>query len=42
CVRIIHGKGLQADNAAPVLKNLMDPRRRQRNDGLACQSGPRR
>ena len=24
CVRIIHGKGLQSDGGAPVLKNLVD------------------
>ncbi|RBF88457.1 SMR domain protein, partial [Xanthomonas oryzae pv. oryzae] len=38
CVRIIHGKGLQSDNGAPVLKNLMDRLLRQRNDVLAFHS----
>ncbi|MFT3756774.1 MAG: Smr/MutS family protein [Pseudoxanthomonas sp.] len=37
CVRIIHGKGLQADGA-PVLKNLIDRLLRQRNDVLAFHS----
>ncbi|KAB0536581.1 SMR domain protein [Xanthomonas citri] len=40
CVRIIHGKGLQSDNGAPVLKNLMDRLLRQRNDVLAFHSAP--
>ncbi|MFT4255723.1 MAG: Smr/MutS family protein [Pseudoxanthomonas sp.] len=39
CVRIIHGKGLQADGA-PVLKNLIDRLLRQRNDVLAFHSAP--
>ncbi len=39
CVRIIHGKGLQADGA-PVLKNLVDRLLRQRNDVLAFHSAP--
>ncbi|KAB7772395.1 Smr/MutS family protein [Xanthomonas maliensis] len=40
CVRIIHGKGLQSDNGAPVLKNLVDRLLRQRNDVLAFHSAP--
>ncbi|WP_425477971.1 Smr/MutS family protein [Xanthomonas cucurbitae] len=40
CVRIIHGKGLQSDNGAPVLENLMDRLLRQRNDVLAFHSAP--
>jgi DNA-nicking Smr family endonuclease len=40
CVRIIHGKGLQSDTAAPVLKNLVDRMLRQRNDVLAFHSAP--
>lgn len=40
CVRIIHGKGLQSDNGAPVLKNLVDRILRQRNDVLAFHSAP--
>lgn len=40
CVRIIHGKGLQSDNGAPVLKNLVDRMLRQRNDVLAFHSAP--
>ncbi|GAB2500185.1 Smr/MutS family protein [Pseudoxanthomonas sangjuensis] len=39
CVRIVHGKGLQADGA-PVLKNLVDRLLRQRNDVLAFHSAP--
>ncbi|TQV07217.1 SMR domain protein, partial [Xanthomonas perforans] len=39
-VRIIHGKGLQSDTGAPVLKNLMDRLLRQRNDVLAFHSAP--
>lgn len=40
CVRIIHGKGLQSDGGAPVLKNLIDRLLRQRNDVLAFHSAP--
>jgi len=40
CVRIIHGKGLQSDGGAPVLKNLVDRLLRQRNDVLAFHSAP--
>jgi len=40
CVRIIHGKGLQADGGVPVLKNLVDRLLRQRNDVLAFHSAP--
>ena len=40
CVRIIHGKGLQSDGGAPVLKNLVDRMLRQRNDVLAFHSAP--
>ena len=40
CVRIIHGKGLQSDGSAPVLKNLVDRLLRQRNDVLAFHSAP--
>ncbi|HBK47068.1 MAG TPA: SMR domain protein [Xanthomonadaceae bacterium] len=40
CVRIIHGKGLQSDAGAPVLKNLVDRLLRQRNDVLAFHSAP--
>jgi len=40
CVRIIHGKGLQADGGAPVLKNLVDRYLRLRNDVLAFHSAP--
>jgi len=40
CVRIIHGKGLQADGSAPVLKNLVDRMLRLRQDVLAFHSAP--
>ena len=40
CVRIIHGKGLQSDGSAPVLKNLVDRLLRLRNDVLAFHSAP--
>lgn len=40
CVRIIHGKGLQADGGAPVLKNVVDRLLRLRNDVLAFHSAP--
>lgn len=40
CVRIIHGKGLQSDGGAPVLKNLVDRMLRLRNDVLAFHSAP--
>ncbi len=40
CVRIVHGKGLQADGGAPVLKNLVDRSLRLRNDVLAFHSAP--
>lgn len=40
CVRIIHGKGLQSADGAPVLKNLVDRLLRQRNDVLAFHSAP--
>lgn len=40
CVRIIHGKGLQADGGAPVLKNLVDRLLRLRSDVLAFHSAP--
>ena len=40
CVRIIHGKGLQSDGGAPILKNLVDRLLRQRNDVLAFHSAP--
>ena len=40
CVRIIHGKGLQGDGVAPVLKNLVDRILRQRSDVLAFHSAP--
>ena len=42
CVRIIHGKGLQADGGAPVLKNLVDRMLRLRADVLAFHSAPPR
>lgn len=40
CVRIIHGKGLQAGGGTPVLKNLVDRLLRLRNDVLAFHSAP--
>lgn len=40
CVRIIHGKGLQADGGVPVLKNLVDRLLRLRADVLAFHSAP--
>lgn len=40
CVRIIHGKGLQGDGGAPVLKNLVDRMLRLRSDVLAFHSAP--
>lgn len=40
CVRIIHGKGLQSDGGAPVLKNLVDRLLRLRADVLAFHSAP--
>lgn len=40
CVRIVHGKGLQSNDGAPVLKNLVDRLLRQRNDVLAFHSAP--
>ena len=40
CVRIVHGKGLQADGGEPVLKNLVDRHLRLRNDILAFHSAP--
>lgn len=40
CVRIVHGKGLQSPDNAPVLKNLVDRLLRQRNDVLAFHSAP--
>jgi DNA-nicking Smr family endonuclease len=40
CVRIIHGKGLQSADGAPVLKNLVDRLLRQRNEVLAFHSAP--
>ena len=39
-MRIIHGKGLQSDGGAPVLKNLVDRLLRLRNDVLAFHSAP--
>lgn len=40
CVRIVHGKGLQSPDNAPVLKNVVDRLLRQRNDVLAFHSAP--
>ncbi|MFT3762622.1 MAG: Smr/MutS family protein [Pseudoxanthomonas sp.] len=40
CVRIVHGKGLQSQDGAPALKNLVDRLLRQRNDVLAFHSAP--
>lgn len=40
CVRIIHGKGLQAGGSIPVLKNLVDRLLRLRADVLAFHSAP--
>ncbi|WP_411834419.1 Smr/MutS family protein [Pseudoxanthomonas mexicana] len=40
CVRVIHGKGLQSEGTAPVLKNLVDRLLRQRADVLAFHSAP--
>ncbi len=40
CVRIVHGKGLQSDDGAPVLKNATDRMLRQRADVLAFHSAP--
>jgi len=40
CVRIVHGKGLQSDGGAPVLKNLVDRMLRLRSDVLAFHSAP--
>lgn len=40
CVRIVHGKGLHADDGVPTLKNLVDRLLRQRNDVLAFHSAP--
>lgn len=40
CVRIVHGKGLHADDGVPTLKNLVDRILRQRSDVLAFHSAP--
>lgn len=40
CVRIVHGKGLHADDGVPTLKNLVDQMLRQRSDVLAFHSAP--
>ncbi|MFN9730609.1 MAG: Smr/MutS family protein [Pseudomonadota bacterium] len=38
CVRVVHGKGLNSKDQAPVLKNLVDRLLRQRGDVLAYRS----
>jgi DNA-nicking Smr family endonuclease len=40
CVRIVHGKGLHADDGLPTLKNLVDRLLRHRSDVLAFHSTP--
>ncbi len=40
CVRIVHGKGLHADDGVPTLKNLVDRLLRHRSDVLAFHSAP--
>lgn len=40
CVRIVHGKGLHADDGVATLKNLVDRLLRQRGDVLAFHSAP--
>ena len=40
CVRIVHGKGLNSDSGAPILKNLVDGMLRRRADVLAFHSAP--
>lgn len=40
CVRVIHGKGLHAEDRVPTLKNLVDRLLRQRADVLAFHSAP--
>ncbi|TXH65642.1 MAG: SMR domain protein [Lysobacteraceae bacterium] len=40
CVRVIHGKGLHAEDGVPTLKNLVDRLLRQRADVLAFHSAP--
>jgi DNA-nicking Smr family endonuclease len=37
-VRVVHGKGLNSKDQAPVLKNLVDRLLRQRGDVLAFRS----
>ncbi len=40
CVRIVHGKGLHADDGVPTLKNAVDRLLRHRSDVLAFHSAP--
>jgi len=40
CVRIVHGKGLNAPDRVPTLKNAVDRLLRQRADVLAFHSAP--
>jgi DNA-nicking Smr family endonuclease len=40
CVRIVHGKGLHADDGVPTLKNVVDRLLRHRSDVLAFHSAP--
>ncbi len=40
CVRIVHGKGLNSESGAPILKNLVDGMLRRRADVLAFHSAP--
>ncbi len=40
CVRIVHGKGLNSESGAPILKNLVDGMLRKRADVLAFHSAP--
>lgn len=40
CVRIVHGKGLNSESGAPILKNLVDGMLRKRADVLAFHSTP--
>jgi DNA-nicking Smr family endonuclease len=40
CVRVVHGKGLHAEDGGPVLKPLVEPLPSQRRDVLAYASAP--
>lgn len=40
CVRIVHGKGLHAEDSVPTIKNLVDRLLRHRSDVLAFHSAP--